>query len=366
MSLREHTFFQDCEQKLVEACRKRWGEEALGMTAFKKKASAKRLNTELKAICDCGYAELFWLLAALLQELRQWRRLAVAGGLAAYSYAAYLLGIAELDPIDLHYPAELLFSDRMNKAPYMVLYTAEGCREQVTEYLHRIFGEDIVAEKSHAVVIGKAKDDPREETADVICLPLFESNLLTEAETVMARQGGMATDASFQKEREHAFSPVRMAEEYSNERMENRKKILYSYATAHEHPYDRITAQWSEFCSAVTGNNTFWDIVNVVAAIRGTGVWKSGSAEYPLFFTRDHVYQYGMVRFQENKAKAYQLMDAVCKGRGGTPRIQKLLQDNGADEEVCESVKRIRYLACEGECALAAYLICYLAEVREK
>lgn len=105
----------------------------------------QRLQRELAAIVDYGYAAHFLLVADIVSFARRSRIPVSTRGSVANSLVAYCLGITTVDPIE----HDLLFERFLNPArrspPDIDLDFCSRRRDEVLEYIRRTYGADRVA-----------------------------------------------------------------------------------------------------------------------------------------------------------------------------------------------------------------------------
>lgn len=105
----------------------------------------QRLNRELTAIAQYGYAPLFLVVADIVRFARTERIAVSTRGSVANSLVAYVIGITTVDPIT----HDLLFERFLNPArqdtPDIDLDFDSRRRDEVLDYVRRTYGEDRVA-----------------------------------------------------------------------------------------------------------------------------------------------------------------------------------------------------------------------------
>ncbi len=108
-------------------------------------AVAARLERELAAVTDYGYAPLFLLVADLVRYARAAAIPVSTRGSVANSLLAYCLGITTVDPV----AHDLLFERFLNPArrspPDIDLDFCSRRRDEVLDYVRRTYGDDRVA-----------------------------------------------------------------------------------------------------------------------------------------------------------------------------------------------------------------------------
>ncbi|MGD2049256.1 MAG: DNA polymerase III subunit alpha, partial [Chloroflexota bacterium] len=106
---------------------------------------SRRLEVELRAITESGYAPLFLIVADIVRYARQQEVPVSTRGSVANSLVAYCTGITTVDPIE----NDLLFERFLNPArsnpPDIDLDFCSRRRDEVLAYVRQTYGEDRVA-----------------------------------------------------------------------------------------------------------------------------------------------------------------------------------------------------------------------------
>ena len=106
----------------------------------------KRLDYELEVIKNKGYAKYFLVVSDLLREARERKILTTIRGSVAGSYATYVLGITNVDPLEYKLPFERFLNPERPSAPDVDMDYADNRRDEIIEYAKQKYGEDKVAQ----------------------------------------------------------------------------------------------------------------------------------------------------------------------------------------------------------------------------
>lgn len=109
-------------------------------------AIKERLDYELRVIKDKGYAKYFLVVGDLLREARERKILTTIRGSVAGSYATYVLGITNVDPLEYKLPFERFLNPERPSAPDIDMDYADNRRDEIIEYAKKKYGEDKVAQ----------------------------------------------------------------------------------------------------------------------------------------------------------------------------------------------------------------------------
>ncbi len=112
----------------------------------------KRIDYELKVICDKGFATYF----LIYQDFVNWAksqgiRVGPGRGSAAGSLVSYVLRITSIDPLQHNLPFERFLNPDRPTPPDIALDFADDRRDEVIEYVSGKYGEDHVA---HIITFG--------------------------------------------------------------------------------------------------------------------------------------------------------------------------------------------------------------------
>lgn len=106
----------------------------------------ERLDYELEVIKNKGYAKYFLVVSDLLREARQRKILTTIRGSVAGSYATYVLGITNVDPLEYKLPFERFLNPERPSAPDIDMDYADNRRDEIIEYAKQKYGADKVAQ----------------------------------------------------------------------------------------------------------------------------------------------------------------------------------------------------------------------------
>ena len=296
MNIREHVLFDDCEKKVKELCYNRFQEECAELDDVGKQSAQDRFTKELETVENNGFYNEFYLMKLITEHAVQSKRLVVTGGQIAYSYIAYLMGVSDIDPVEMNYPMEMLYSIRLNKRPGISVWAPAGYSTSLIEYLGFLFGTDYVNANGKYVVLGDLSQQEKGYSKDTLDIAIHEIQIVTCADAILHEECDNDSYELFYKKRALIFKE----------------------------------------------KQSFQDIEN-------------GN----VFFTCDDVYRYGQDLFKD-RVLAFELMKNVRKGKGGSESVQRLLKEYGAGEDICEELKKIKHLCSEGTCLLEAQIIRYL------
>ena len=106
----------------------------------------KRVEYELKIICDKGYSPYFLVGADLLRFANENGIMTNTRGSAAGSMVTYLSGITTVNPLKYNLPFERFLNPDRPSAPDIDLDIADNRRDEVIEYARQKYGADHVAQ----------------------------------------------------------------------------------------------------------------------------------------------------------------------------------------------------------------------------
>lgn len=106
----------------------------------------ERIDYELDVIKTKGYATYFLAVGDLLREARERGILTTIRGSVAGSYATYVLGITNVDPLAYKLPFERFLNPERPSAPDIDMDYADNRRDEIIEYAKEKYGADKVAQ----------------------------------------------------------------------------------------------------------------------------------------------------------------------------------------------------------------------------
>jgi len=106
----------------------------------------KRIDYELEVIKTKGYSTYFLAVGDLLREARERGIYTTIRGSVAGSYATYVLGITNVDPLAYNLPFERFLNPERPSAPDIDMDYADNRRDEIIEYAKEKYGEDKVAQ----------------------------------------------------------------------------------------------------------------------------------------------------------------------------------------------------------------------------
>ncbi len=106
----------------------------------------ERIDYELDVIKTKGYATYFLAVGDLLREARERGILTTIRGSVAGSYATYVLGITNVDPLEYKLPFERFLNPERPSAPDIDMDYADNRRDEIIEYAKEKYGADKVAQ----------------------------------------------------------------------------------------------------------------------------------------------------------------------------------------------------------------------------
>jgi DNA polymerase-3 subunit alpha len=106
----------------------------------------KRLDYELDVIKTKGYSTYFLAVGDLLREARERGIYTTIRGSVAGSYATYVLGITNVDPLEYKLPFERFLNPERPSAPDIDMDFADNRRDEIIEYAKEKYGQDKVAQ----------------------------------------------------------------------------------------------------------------------------------------------------------------------------------------------------------------------------
>lgn len=106
----------------------------------------KRVDYELEVIKNKGYSTYFLAVGDLLREARERGIYTTIRGSVAGSYATYVLGITNVDPLEYKLPFERFLNPERPSAPDIDMDFADNRRDEIIEYAKTKYGADKVAQ----------------------------------------------------------------------------------------------------------------------------------------------------------------------------------------------------------------------------
>jgi len=106
----------------------------------------KRIDYELEVIKTKGYSAYFLAVGDLLREARERGIYTTIRGSVAGSYATYVLGITNVDPLEYKLPFERFLNPERPSAPDIDMDFADNRRDEIIEYAKEKYGSDKVAQ----------------------------------------------------------------------------------------------------------------------------------------------------------------------------------------------------------------------------
>lgn len=110
------------------------------------KGVTERIEYELGIINDKGFAPYFLAVFDLIRFARENNILTAIRGSVGGSLVTYLLGITNVDPLELGLPFERFLNPERPSAPDIDMDFADNRRDEVIEYAKQTYGEDRVAQ----------------------------------------------------------------------------------------------------------------------------------------------------------------------------------------------------------------------------
>jgi len=135
--------YQQSEKYLKDLTQKRLKKRFKRIT----KIQQKRLDYELKIICDKGFATYFLIVQDFVNWSKQNKiRVGPGRGSVAGSLVAYALRITSIDPLEHNIPFERFMNPERPSPPDIDLDFADDRRDEVIEYVAKKYGKDKVAQ----------------------------------------------------------------------------------------------------------------------------------------------------------------------------------------------------------------------------
>lgn len=106
----------------------------------------ERLDYELEVIKTKGYSTYFLAVGDLLREARERGIYTTIRGSVAGSYATYVLGITNVDPLEYKLPFERFLNPERPSAPDIDMDFADNRRDEIIEYARDKYGANHVAQ----------------------------------------------------------------------------------------------------------------------------------------------------------------------------------------------------------------------------
>jgi DNA polymerase-3 subunit alpha len=106
----------------------------------------ERVDYELDVIKNKGYSTYFLAVGDLLREARERGIYTTIRGSVAGSYATYVLGITNVDPLEYKLPFERFLNPERPSAPDIDMDFADNRRDEIIEYTKQKYGADKVAQ----------------------------------------------------------------------------------------------------------------------------------------------------------------------------------------------------------------------------
>lgn len=106
----------------------------------------ERLDYELEVIKTKGYSTYFLAVGDLLREARERGIYTTIRGSVAGSYATYVLGITNVDPLEYKLPFERFLNPQRPSAPDIDMDFADNRRDEIIEYARDKYGANHVAQ----------------------------------------------------------------------------------------------------------------------------------------------------------------------------------------------------------------------------
>ncbi|MCA9356858.1 DNA polymerase III subunit alpha, partial [Candidatus Kaiserbacteria bacterium] len=110
------------------------------------KVIKERIDYELEVIKNKGYSTYFLAVGDLLREARERGIYTTIRGSVAGSYATYVLGITNVDPLEYKLPFERFLNPERPSAPDIDMDFADNRRDEIIEYAKEKYGADKVAQ----------------------------------------------------------------------------------------------------------------------------------------------------------------------------------------------------------------------------
>ncbi|MBR0341611.1 MAG: hypothetical protein IJH64_05115 [Oscillospiraceae bacterium] len=282
-----------------------------------------------------------------------------------YSYIASLLGITKINPLSWNLHKEILYGDRFNKAPYLMVHVPLSSLDNISDLVvsHLKYGNEKVKRYR-----SKARDDSNQELsliekAKKVEYQIDESTealIVTdqEEEIILRIYGSMLLDKMQDKIQEEE-------EKYSYRLME---AFIYQF----QFPMDMICyidcikKLKNNLLDIIDNDNknekkrirnylleriplkTLHDLFRIIAVSRTFNSYKilrniKWITNDRFDFTRDQVVDY-LLEKQIGKRLAFQIMDRVRKGRGIPQDLMKVLKEHGVDSEFIEYCNSMPFL----------------------
>ena len=363
MDIRTHWVFEDCDLKIYDMCIARLKEEYEKLDKEGREKAESRFRRELDIVKRNGFSCEFYIRKLILEYAESMRRIAIVRGMAAYSYISYLLGITDINPVSADYPEEMAFSFRYNRCPYMPIYVPEDFNIDIEEdYLPPLLGERFVRKEGSYTILGDETKQDKNYYAHTVQVPVIADELLTMTNGAIVRRCDGDSQKAFAEEKKRIYTPlISMSQIPDDIKKRWVRKHILDYIVYHNDVDNEIKQNPNAFIKEIF-DGSYESVIRLVAALYGSEVWISeeGNTGNDIFYTRDDVYRYGLRLFGGRVELAYELMDKVRKGRGDTEKVQNLLDEYGANTEIKERLKRIKYLVSEGECVQIVRLMDYI------
>ena len=367
----------------------------------------KRLERELEAICQNGYAGIYMLWRRIVKKsLNEGYPVGIRGAVGS-SLVAYLCGITEINPLSpesggYHIPVEVFMGLNLDKEPDIDINFSPVIQETVQNYIKELPG---VGETCYGGTIASLAT----KTAENMVEKYLEINDGTQpdndtknklAETIIGvkRGNGMHPGGIIvcpEGEELVSFTPLshpnysekvithfdyhdiwdnllkldilghdqyellHFMQENTGVRIEDiplddekTLALICDVKTAQIHDLPEFGSEYVRRIIKETVPKSFDDLVKISAVSHGTDVWYNNQDELiknkiiklvDCIASRDDIMIY-LMDHDLDKKDAYQIMESVRKGRGLKEDHKKLMTDAGIPDWYMQVCEKIKYL----------------------
>ena len=396
--------YPDAEKELTRICEDR-AKELFGDKPDPE--VEKRLEQELEAICENGYAGLFMMWRRIVRKSMDEGYPVGSRGAAGSSLVAYLCGITEINPLSQKYggyniPVEVFMGLNLDKEPDININFSPAIQGTLQNYIKELpgvgeiccagtiatlsirnteTGIDKYYERKKKKIPAKAVKDHYVEKISgikkangihpggiIVCPedeelvsftplahPYFGEKIITLFDYHDLSDNLLKLDILSHDK----YELLHFLQDNTGVRIEdiplNDEKALTMICDINKAVIEDLPEFGSENVRRIiseTTPETFDDLIKISGIIHGTGVWDNNQDELirnktiklsDCIASRDDIIIYLMDHGMEKK-KAYRIMDSVRKGHGLIGDQKKHMIDAGIPDWYIRVCKKIRYL----------------------
>jgi DNA polymerase-3 subunit alpha (Gram-positive type) len=383
------------EDEIVKICNSRF-EQLYGKTASV--GARERLEYELGSIIESGYASIYMAAHKMVKKSNESGYIVGTRGSAGSSFVAYLLGIAEIDPIKYNIPFETFAGLNGKTVPDFDFNVCEEYASNTENYVGELFGKNKVfrggvtrtPSYSHVKKIVTEYFSKKESSRESIGIKVIVRTIKNRIKTIEPHPASLVIVPNYKDI--YDFTPIQYStsgkgglythfdglllgdtllkldlvahEDITklnklavisgidiNSIPLDDEKTLSLFNNADTHGVPVFDKDFTRHMLQVLTPRSFDDLIKISGLAHGTGAWDSaervivsGKATLSeVISSRDDIMVY-LMEMGADREVSYEIMEDIRKGRGIAEKNAEIMVNLGVPEWYTKSCREIAYL----------------------